>query len=99
MTRADLSAKRARDMAVHILHIHSTFSLGGKEAGAVRSLTATGAAGRNTTVSAMPDQLGARAATAPGIRYEIAHDPPALTGKLSAARYAAIARVMSRIDL
>ncbi|WP_255586670.1 glycosyltransferase family 4 protein [Hephaestia mangrovi] len=99
MTRPDLSAKRARDMAVHILHIHSTFSLGGKEARAVRLMNAFGDAARHTIVSAMPDQLGARDAIAPGIRYEIAQDPPALTGKLSVARYEAIARFMSRFDL
>ncbi|MBY8827743.1 glycosyltransferase family 4 protein [Hephaestia sp. CMS5P-6] len=86
-------------MAVHILHIHSTFSLGGKEARAVRLMNAFGDAARHTIVSAMPDQLGARDAIAPGIRYEIAQDPPALTGKLSVARYEAIARFMSRFDL
>ena len=31
MTARDLSAKRARVMAVHILHVHSTFALGGKD--------------------------------------------------------------------
>ena len=86
-------------MTVHILHVHSTFALGGKEARAVRLMNAFGDAARHTIVSAMPDQLGARDAIAPGIRYEIAQDPPALTGKLSIGRYEAIARFMSRFDL
>lgn len=86
-------------MTVSILHVHSTFALGGKEARAVRLMNAFGDAARHTIVSAMPDQLGARDAIAPGIRYEIAQDPPSLTGKLSIARYEAIARFMRKFDL
>src|SRR5690242_13056955 len=99
MTGRDFSAKRAGVMTVHILHVHSTFALGGKEARAVRLMNAFGDAARHTIVSAMPDQLSAREAIAPGIRYEIAQDPPALTGKPSIGRYEAIARFMSRFDL
>jgi glycosyltransferase involved in cell wall biosynthesis len=99
MTARDLSAKRARIMALHILHVHSTFALGGKEARAVRLMNAFGDAARHTIVSTMPDQLGARDAIAPGIRYEIAQDPPPFTGKPSVGRYEAIARFMSRFDL
>lgn len=86
-------------MTIHILHVHSTFALGGKEARAVRLMNAFGDAARHTIVSTMPDQLGARDAIAPGIRYEIAQDPPAFTGKPSVGRYEAIARFMSRFDL
>jgi glycosyltransferase involved in cell wall biosynthesis len=86
-------------MTIHILHVHSTFALGGKEARAVRMMNAFGDAARHTIVSTMPDQLGARDAIAPGIRYDIAQDPPAFTGKPSVGRYEAIARFMSRFDL
>ncbi len=82
-----------------ILHLHSTFDLGGKEARAVRLMNAFGDRARHTIVSAMPDQLGARARIAKGIRYEIAQDAPPLTGKPSVARYDAIARYMRRFDL
>src|SRR5690242_1825617 len=99
MTGRDFSAKRASAMTVHILHVHSTFALGGKEARAVRLMNAFGDTARHTIVSTMPDQLGARDAIAPGIRYEIAQDPPAFTGKPSVGRYEAIARFMSRFDL
>lgn len=85
--------------AVHILHLHSTFNLGGKEARAVRLMNAFGKAARHTIVSAMPDQTAAREAIAPGIRYEIAQDPPPLTGGLSVARYETIARYIARFDL
>ncbi|MCP3734566.1 glycosyltransferase family 4 protein [Sphingomonas sp. RP10(2022)] len=84
---------------IHILHLHSSFSLGGKEARAVRLMNAFGDAARHTIVSGVPDQLGARASIAKGIRYEIAQDPPSLTGRPSVARYEALAKYMRRFDL
>ncbi len=83
----------------HILHLHSSFNLGGKESRAVRLMNAWGDRARHTIVSGVPDQLGARDAIAPGIAYEIAQDPPPLTGRPSVARYEAIARYMRRFDL
>ncbi len=84
---------------VNILHFHSTFSLGGKEARAVRLMNAWGSAARHTIVSGMPDQLSARASIAKGVSYEIAQDPPPLTGRPSVARFEALARFMRRFDL
>lgn len=84
---------------INILHLHSTFSLGGKEARAVRLMNAFGDRARHTIVSGMPDQLGARDAIAAGIRYEIAQNPPSLTGKPSVSRYEALAKYMRRFDL
>jgi glycosyltransferase involved in cell wall biosynthesis len=84
---------------VHILHLHSTFALGGKEARAVRLMNAFGSRARHTIVSGMPEQLDARAAIAPGIKYEIAQNPPPLTGRPSVARFEAIAKFMRRFDL
>lgn len=86
-------------MSIHILHLHSTFALGGKEARAVRLMNAFGDKARHTIVSAMPDQLGARDYIAKGIKYEIALDPPPLSGRPSVRRYEAIARFMRRFDL
>jgi glycosyltransferase involved in cell wall biosynthesis len=86
-------------MPVHILHLHSSFDLGGKEARAVRLMNAFGDAARHTIVSGVPNALSAREAIAPGIKYEIAQDPPSLTGKPSVARYEALARFMRRFDL
>ena len=65
----------------------------------MRLMNAFGDRARHTIVSGVPDALGARAAIAPGVRYEIAQDPPSLTGKPSVARYEAIARFMRRFDL
>lgn len=92
-------ARPGPDMSIHILHLHSTFNLGGKEARAVRLMNAFGDRARHTIVSAMPDQLSARQYIARGIRYEVALDPPPLSGKPSVKRYEAIARYMRRFDL
>jgi L-malate glycosyltransferase len=84
---------------VHILHLHSSFDLGGKEARATRLMNAFGARARHTIVSGVPDALGARARIEPGIAYEVAQDPPPLTGGPSVARFEAISRYMRRFDL
>ncbi|RIA47016.1 glycosyltransferase involved in cell wall biosynthesis [Hephaestia caeni] len=86
-------------MPVHILHLHSAFDLGGKEARAVRLMNAFGDAARHTIVSGVPDALSARDAIAPGIKYEIAQDPPPLTGRPSVKRFEALTRYMRRFDL
>ena len=84
---------------ISILHLHSTFDLGGKEARAVRLMNAFGDRARHTIVSAMPEALGARARIDRGIAYEIAQNAPSLTGRPSVARYDAIARYMRGFDL
>lgn len=87
--------------ALRILHCHSTFSLGGKEARAVRLMNAFGARARHTILSAMPDQLGARAAIAPGIAadFPVEGRAPALHGRPAPGRYLALARFMQNFDL
>lgn len=84
---------------LNILHLHSSFDLGGKESRAVRLMNAFGNRAKHVIVSGVPDALGARDAIASGIRYEIAQNPPPLTGRPSVARYEAIARFMGRFDL
>lgn len=84
---------------VHILHLHSSFDLGGKETRAVRLMNAWGDRARHTIVSGVPEALGARVAIDKRVNYEIAQSPPPLTGKPSVARFEAIARLMRRFDL
>ena len=84
---------------VNILHLHSSFDLGGKEARATRLMNAWGDRARHTIVSGVPGTLSARGSIAKGVKYEIAQDPPPLTGRPSVARYEAIARYMRRFDL
>ncbi|QDX26583.1 glycosyltransferase family 4 protein [Sphingomonas suaedae] len=86
-------------MTLNILHLHSSFDLGGKEARAVRLMNAFGDRAKHVIVSGVEGAYGARDAIAKGIRYEIAQNPPPLTGKPSVARYEAIAKFMARFDL
>lgn len=84
-----------------ILHCHSTFSLGGKEARAVRLMNAFGPRARHTILSAMPDQLGARKAIDTDVWADFPTEAraPALHGKPSPTRYLALARYMQNFDL
>jgi glycosyltransferase involved in cell wall biosynthesis len=84
---------------VRILHAHSTFSLGGKEARAVRLMNAFGGAAEHVIWSAMPDALSARDAIAPGISFEIATDAPPLGGRSLPARLRRLAAFMRPFDL
>ena len=84
---------------LNILHLHSTFSLGGKEARCVRLMNAFGPAARHTVVSGMAGHYGACDAIAGGIDYEIAQNPPPLTGRPSLARMEALSAYMRRFDL
>ncbi|WBH17062.1 glycosyltransferase family 4 protein [Sphingomonas radiodurans] len=84
---------------ISILHLHSTFDLGGKEARAVRLMNAFGDRASHTVVSGMAGRHSARDRIDPHVKYEIAQDPPPLQGRPSVARYEAIARYMRRFDL
>jgi len=86
-------------MALDILHCHSTFSLGGKEARAVRLMNAFGDAARHSILSAMPDRLGARAAIDRGVQVFFPEDAPPLTGAPTPARLWRLARYMRGFDL
>lgn len=84
--------------ALRILHLHSSFDLGGKEARAVRLMNAFGERARHSIVSGVPGALGARAAIDAGIRVDFP-DALSLTGRPSVARYQAMASYMRRFDL
>lgn len=86
-------------MTVRILHLHSTFSLGGKEARAVRLMNAWGGAASHVILSAMPEHTGASAAIAPGIDWRFDPAAPSLAGKPGPLRYLALARYMRGFDL
>ncbi len=86
-------------MAVRILHCHSTFSLGGKEARAARLMNAFGDAAEHVILSAMPDRLDARAAIASGIKVAFPEDAPSLTGRPAPGRLKALAAYMRGFDL
>ena len=83
---------------VRILHLHSTFDLGGKEARAVRLMNAFGGNARHAIVSSIPDALGARAAIDPAIEVDFPTDVP-LAGRPSPGRLRRLAGYFSRFDL
>ena len=86
--------------AARILHLHSSFDLGGKERRAVDLMNGFGAAARHVVLSAVPGALGAAQAIAPGIDVTIqpAEAPP-LHGKPGPRRYVRLARYMAGFDL
>lgn len=84
---------------VRMLHAHSSFSLGGKEARAVRLMNAFGDRAEHTILSGMPDQLGARDAIDSNIAARFPADAPSLQGKPGLKRYLALAEYMRGFDL
>jgi len=86
-------------MAVRILHAHSTFSLGGKEARAVRLMNAFGDAAEHAVISGMPGKLSAREAIDRAVKVEFPHDAPLLSGPPSPLRLLRLSRYLRRFDL
>ena len=84
---------------VRILHCHSTFMLGGKEARAVRLMNAFGAEAEHVVLSATPGALAARDAIDPGVKVAFPADAPPLYGKPGPRRYAQLADYMEGFDL
>lgn len=85
---------------VRILHLHSSFTLGGKEARAVRLMNLMGARARHTLLSSMPGALGARAAIDPSVDADFpGESAPPLHGHPSMSRYRRLAAYMRDFDL
>ena len=95
----DSAIRPAMPPPVRILHAHSTFSLGGKEARAVRLMNAFGDAAEHVVISASPGETSARAALAAGIRVQFPGDAPSLSGLPTPARLWRLARFLSGFDL
>lgn len=82
-----------------ILHLHSTFSPGGKEVRCTRLMNAWGARLDHAIVSAEPAAMGAAALVEAGVPVTYPQDFPALKGKSTPARLARLARAMQGYDL
>ncbi len=82
----------------HILHVHGSFSLGGKEARAVRLMNIWGDRARHSIMSADPAAMSARDAIDPAIdvRYPAG---PSFAGKPGLARYREIRAFLKGFDL
>lgn len=87
-------------MAVRILHLHSSFDLGGKEARAVRLMNHFGDQAAHTIMSAVPDALGARQAIDTRVKVSFpGAAAPSLAGMPGMGRYRQLARYMQKFDL
>ena len=84
---------------VRILHCHSTFTLGGKEARAVRLMNAFGEAAEHSILSAEPGAFAARSAIAPAIRAAFPDDAPPLAGQPVPNRLWRLSRYLKGFDL
>jgi glycosyltransferase involved in cell wall biosynthesis len=84
---------------VRILHAHSTFGHGGKEARAVQLMNAFGPAAEHAILSATPGELGAAKALDPAVKVEFPADAPPLSGLPGLVRLFRLSRFMRRFDL
>ncbi len=86
---------------LRLLHLHSSFSLGGKEARAVHLMNAMGRRAQHVILSAVPDALDARSAIAPDVdaAFPADGDVPPLYGRPGLARYRSLARWFQDFDL
>jgi len=86
-------------MRPRLLHLHSTFNLGGKEARAVALMNAWGDAFEHDVVSAVPTETAAAALIDAGVPHRVLGDFPALAGRPSPGRLRALAAAMRGYDL
>jgi len=81
-----------------LLHVHGSFTLGGKEARAVRLMNLWGDRVHHSIVSADPAAMDARSAIDAAVPVDFP-DAPLLKGRPSLTRYRKIARFLSGFDL
>jgi L-malate glycosyltransferase len=86
-------------MRPRLLHLHSTFNLGGKEARAVALMNAWGDAFEHDIVSAIPGDTAAAALIDPAVDARVRDDFPPLEGKPGPRRWRRIATAMRPYDL
>ena len=85
--------------APRILHLHSTFSAGGKELRCARLINAFGPKIRHDIVSAMPGRLEAAAHISNAIPVGYPTEFPSLAGRPTLGRLQKLARAMAGYDL
>jgi glycosyltransferase involved in cell wall biosynthesis len=84
---------------LRVLHLHSSFSAGGKELRAARLMNAFGPQVEHTVVSAQPGAYGAAIAVDPALSVHYGEDFPGLQGLPMPLRLWRIARAMRGYDL
>jgi len=84
---------------LRLLHLHSSFSAGGKELRAARLMNVFGAGVEHAVVSAQPGAYGAKVALDPALDVRFPADFPSLQGRPTPLRLLRIARAMKGFDL
>jgi len=84
---------------VRILHCHSTFAAGGKEARSVRLINAFGDAAEHSILSGVSGQRGAAAGIGRGVAVSFPDDATALTGAPTPWRLWRLAQYLRAFDL
>ena len=84
---------------LRLLHLHSSFSPGGKELRAAKLMNLFGVGVSHTVVSGVPGALGAAEAIDPAIDVAYSADFPSLSGKPLPGRLLNLARAMAGFDL
>ncbi|MCT2398258.1 glycosyltransferase [Novosphingobium mangrovi (ex Huang et al. 2023)] len=84
---------------MRILHLHSSFSAGGKELRAARLMNAFGPSVEHAVVSAQPGAHGASVALDPVLHVDYPADFPGLQGRPGPLRLLHLARAMRGFDL
>lgn len=90
---------KAQSHKPHILHLHSSFSPGGKEVRCTQLMNAFGARVQHSIVSGMPDQMGASKLINQNIAVRYPRNFPSLQGKPLPGRLMKIAEAMKPYDL
>ena len=106
MSKADKTGKTAKApktgkaaKTVRLLHLHSTFDHGGKEARCVQLINAMGGHVHHDIVSAIPGAMGAKKALDSKARVRFPEKFPSLEGKPAITRYRYLAIAMRPYDL
>jgi len=84
---------------LRVLHLHSSFNLGGKEARCVQLINAFGMGVAHSIVSAMPGAMEATRRIMPGIEWDAGSTFPSLQGRPTPRRLMGLARAMAGYDL
>jgi L-malate glycosyltransferase len=82
-----------------VLHLHSSFSRGGKELRSAQLINAFGQGAAHTIVSAEPEALGAASAIDRGMAVDYPRDFPALKGRPLPGRLQGLAKAMQGFDI
>lgn len=84
---------------LRLLHLHSSFSPGGKELRAAKLMNMFGPDIAHTVVSGVPGAMGAAEAIYPAVDVSYPADFPSLSGKPLPGRLLGLARAMAGFDL